>query len=132
MSQQPHDALVKAVFGDPVEAAGLFRAALPAAIAARVDWATLKRDPGSHVDPDLRQRHGDLVFTARLHDGGAVLPYLLLEHQSTPDPWMPLRLLVRAARDRSVAACAPAGAASAGGAARGAVPRAPAVAGTSS
>jgi hypothetical protein len=93
MSNQPHDALVKSVFGEPAEAAGLFRVALPPALADRVDWSTLQRASGSYVDPDLRQRHGDLLFTARFVGGGPVLPYLLLEHQSTPERWMALRLL---------------------------------------
>jgi predicted transposase/invertase (TIGR01784 family) len=45
------------------------------------------------VDPELRQTETDLLFTARLRTGHPVLLYVLLEHQSTVDRWMALRML---------------------------------------
>lgn len=35
-----------------------------------------------------------MIYRLRLLDGTPVYVYLLLEFQSTPDPWMPLRILV--------------------------------------
>jgi hypothetical protein len=88
----PHDALFKAVFSEPESALALVRSALAPELAAAIDPASLRPCPASFVDAELRQVHRDLLFTAKLA-GEDVLVYLLLEHQSTVDPLMPLRLL---------------------------------------
>jgi predicted transposase YdaD len=96
----PHDALVRAIFSDPEHAAGELRHLLDPAFAARVVWSGLRLVSGSYVDDTLRGRHTDLLFSARVLDGGAggetveALVYLLFEHQSTDDPLMPFRLLL--------------------------------------
>ncbi|MCB9764075.1 MAG: Rpn family recombination-promoting nuclease/putative transposase [Alphaproteobacteria bacterium] len=91
---QPHDNLFKAVFGDPQHAAEHLRGALPAEVLAWVDLDTLERVERSFVDGELGEQHADLLFTVRLKGGGEALVYLLFEHQSTPDPMMPYRLMV--------------------------------------
>jgi predicted transposase/invertase (TIGR01784 family) len=88
----PHDRLVKKALGAPEHAAGELRAVLPAALCSRIDWSTLRAERGSFVDEDAREHHTDLLFSAELGDTRALL-YLLFEHQSTPDRWMPLRML---------------------------------------
>jgi predicted transposase/invertase (TIGR01784 family) len=88
----PHDALFQYTFSRPEHAARLFRDRLPASIGERVDWATLERLPGSFVDQELAWRHTDLLYRVAL-SGREALIYVLLEHQSTIDPLMPLRLL---------------------------------------
>src|SRR4051812_23801082 len=93
MQPSVHDAAFKAIFSDPQHAAGALRTALPAALAARIDWATLALEPGSFVDELLQDRHTDLLFSANL-GGRRALLYLLYEHQSKPHPLMPFRLLV--------------------------------------
>jgi predicted transposase/invertase (TIGR01784 family) len=93
MASNPHDALFKAVFAQPEHARGALRAALPQAVSEALDWSTLERCPGSFVDPELRERHTDLLFSAATHTGGETLVYLLFEHQSTADPRMAYRLL---------------------------------------
>jgi putative YhgA-like transposase len=45
------------------------------------------------VDPELRETESDLLFTARLRTGRSLLLYVLLEHQSSVDSWMALRML---------------------------------------
>ena len=65
---------------------------LPAEVGRRIDWATLQLMPGTFVDAQLGELRTDLLFSARM-DGREVRLYLLLEHQSTVDPRMPLRLL---------------------------------------
>lgn len=91
---RPHDVLFKAAFEDPKHAAGLFRTRLPAQLVSEIDWSTLALEPGSFVDPTLNSSHSDLLFSVRLHDNQEkVLLYVLLEHQSTNDPAMPLRSL---------------------------------------
>ena len=89
----PHDALFKATFSHPEHAVGELRHLLRKTLAARIDWTTLRLCAGSFVDPTLRGRHSDLLFTARCGDKDIYI-YLLLEHQSTDDPLMAYRLLV--------------------------------------
>ncbi len=93
MTSKPHDALFRAAFEQPEHAAGLLRGALPATVADALAWDTLTREVGSFIDDDLADRHSDLLFSARMQ-GGTALLYLLLEHQSANDPDMPLRILV--------------------------------------
>ena len=93
MTSTPHDALFKAGFESPDQAAGVFRAVLPPALVAAIDWDSLTCIPGAFIDPALGERRTDLLFCARLRDRELLL-YLVLEHQSTVDPDMPLRMLI--------------------------------------
>ena len=88
---QPHDSLFKAIFGRSEHAASELRAILPQGLAARLDLDRLERVDGSFVDPALRQHHTDVLLRTRL-DHREALIYVLLEHQSTPDRWMALRI----------------------------------------
>jgi predicted transposase YdaD len=92
MTTTPHDALVKVIFSQLEHAAGILRLVLPPPLAARIDFSTLALCPGSVVDRQLRGRHTDLLFSAKLA-GQQVLIYLLFEHQSTVEALMALRLL---------------------------------------
>ncbi|HEX5754120.1 MAG TPA: Rpn family recombination-promoting nuclease/putative transposase [Archangium sp.] len=89
----PHDLFARYTFGHPERAAAELRAVLPAHIVSEVDWASLRREPVSVVDPELRETESDLLFTARLRTGQPLLLYVLLEHQSSVDSWMALRML---------------------------------------
>ncbi len=88
----PHDALFKAAFSQVEHAAEELRCVLPTSLLARMDLASLALAAGSFVDEALRESHTDLLYSLRL-DGRDARIYILFEHQSTPDPWMPLRLL---------------------------------------
>ncbi|RLB55351.1 MAG: hypothetical protein DRJ42_06460 [Deltaproteobacteria bacterium] len=87
-----HDKLFKRVFRVPRHAAGLIRTMLPAALVARMDLSRLELVRASFVDPELRERHGDLVFRVPI-DGKMAFIYFLVEHQSEPDALMAFRLL---------------------------------------
>ncbi|MHA6621790.1 Rpn family recombination-promoting nuclease/putative transposase [Pseudonocardia sp. DLS-67] len=89
---QPHDALFKFVFGKPVHAASELRAVLPTALIDRLDLANLHPVNGSFIDEELHNRHCDVLMRTRL-DGRPAYVYVLIEHQSSPDPMMPLRML---------------------------------------
>jgi len=93
MTSRPHDALFKSAFEAPAAAAALLRELLPTTVREAVAWQTLDRETGSFVDTALADRHSDLLFSARLRTGDHALLYFLLEHQSTGDPVMPLRML---------------------------------------
>jgi predicted transposase/invertase (TIGR01784 family) len=91
----PHDALFKATFETPETAAELLRQILPAPIATAIDWATLRREAGSFIDPTLTASHSDLLFSVRLLPAPdvTVLIYVLFEHQSRSLHEMCLRVL---------------------------------------
>lgn len=91
-STTPHDALFKAAFSLPDNAAAELRYVLPPELVRRIDFASLTLCPGSFVSEALKPRHTDLLFMARLH-GHDIRIYVLCEHQSSPDRWMPLRML---------------------------------------
>ena len=65
---------------------------MPPALATHLDWSQLTLCAGSFVDEHLRERHTDLLFTVPAADN-SVLVYVLYEHESSVDRWMPLRLL---------------------------------------
>jgi len=93
----PHDALFRAAFADPREAAALIRSALPADIAEAIDWSTLRRVSGEFVDPELREHRADLLFTALMH-GRPIYLYVVVEHRSTDQRFLAfdmLRYIVR-------------------------------------
>jgi predicted transposase/invertase (TIGR01784 family) len=87
-----HDGFFKAVFSQPEHATAFFKSHLPAGITASIDWSTLAVLPGSFVKSSLQHVHADLLFSVRIGQRETLL-YLLFEHQSRPDPAMPLRLL---------------------------------------
>ncbi len=89
----PHDLFARFTFSQPERAAAELRAALPPLIVAQVDWTSLRREPSSVVDEELRETESDLLFSARLSGGRPLLFYVLLEHQSSVDRWMALRML---------------------------------------
>ena len=87
-----HDGFFKAVFSQPEHAIAFFKSHLPPAITAKVDWSSLVVLPGSFVKTSLQQVHSDLLFSVRIGERETLI-YLLFEHQSSPDPAMPLRML---------------------------------------
>ncbi|MCA9617363.1 MAG: Rpn family recombination-promoting nuclease/putative transposase, partial [Myxococcales bacterium] len=84
-------------FSDPANAEPMFRGLLGEAVAAQIDWSSLTLRPGTFIDEDLAKRESDILFSAELAGRPALL-YLLFEHQSSGDRWMPLRLLRYAMR----------------------------------
>ncbi|NEE04728.1 Rpn family recombination-promoting nuclease/putative transposase [Phytoactinopolyspora halotolerans] len=99
MSNQssPHDAAFRRILGEPANAASQLRATLPAALADRLDLDRLVPASTSFIDPALRWRHSDLLFTAPL-DGHEAFVYVLVEHQGSTDALMPFRMLLYVVR----------------------------------
>ncbi|HET8696413.1 MAG TPA: Rpn family recombination-promoting nuclease/putative transposase [Gammaproteobacteria bacterium] len=56
-----------------------------------LDYSTLEKVPGSYVSDDLRERSDDLVWRVRWAERW-VYVYLLLEFQSTVEPYMAVRV----------------------------------------
>ena len=89
----PHDQYFKLSFGQPELAADLVAHYLPAEVVRAIDLGSLQPRTGSFVDDELRGHQGDLLFRARLADGGEGWVYLVFEHKSYPDPLVALQLL---------------------------------------
>src|SRR5690606_12656817 len=66
---------------------------MPPRVVAHIDWDTpLEPMHASVVSAGSKQRHGDLFFKARLVCGRDAFVWVLFEHQSTVQRWMPLRM----------------------------------------
>lgn len=90
----PHDALVRTVLRDRTAATSFLQAHLPAEVSQRLDWATLSVVEGSFVDEEFRASEADLLYeVAQVTGDTSLWLYVLVEHQSTPDRWIRLRLL---------------------------------------
>jgi putative YhgA-like transposase len=57
----------------------------------RLDFSTAERLNASYVSPRYSHREGDMVWKIETVDGTPVYLYILLEFQSSSDPYMPLR-----------------------------------------
>jgi len=95
---KPHDALARSTLSRLELAAPYFQSVLPGDLREALDFETLEHVPGSFIDPDLSERQTDLLFRAELEGGGESLLYVLVEHQSTVERRMSLRLLVYVGR----------------------------------
>jgi hypothetical protein len=65
----PHDRFFKTVFGRTEVAAEFLERYLPAEVAATVDWATLRPEKETFLDPQLTQHPADLLYAVTLHGG---------------------------------------------------------------
>jgi predicted transposase/invertase (TIGR01784 family) len=92
LASQPHDAFARCMLSEPAHAAAFFQGHLPKDIVAAADWSTLALQPASFVRQNLQQSHTDLLYRVQVA-GRDVLLHLLLEHQTSVDPLMPLRLI---------------------------------------
>ncbi len=90
MHGTPHDALFKAVFGQPEHARGMLRTIVPAEVGEAIDWRVLALCPGSFVDVALAHQHSDLLYATRWRGGQEALLYFLFEHQSSPPTGEPM------------------------------------------
>lgn len=88
----PHDPSYKQFFSNPDMVASLLRDFVPEDFIRELDFSTLEQCSGSYVTDDLRERHDDIVWRLRWNNSWCYL-YLLLEFQSTSDPWMAVRIL---------------------------------------
>ena len=94
VARHPHDGLVKRIFTQPEAAAVELRQALSPVLARRLDWETLRVEPGSFVDSELKPTHSDILYSVDLEASvHRALVFVLMEHQSTPDRMMAVRFL---------------------------------------
>lgn len=88
----PHDKFFRSTMVDPRIAREFFEQNLPANIKEVIDFSTIQLEPESHIDDKLKQQITDLLYYAEF-SGSPGYIYVLIEHQSTPDPLMSFRLI---------------------------------------
>jgi hypothetical protein len=87
-----HDNGYKLLFSHAGMVADLLRGFVKEDWVREVDFSTLKRMDGSYVSDDLRSRENDVVWRVGWK-GSWLYVYLLLEFQSTVDPFMAVRVM---------------------------------------
>jgi hypothetical protein len=90
----PHDRFFKATFGRTEVAAEFLERFLPPAVAAILDWRTLRAEKETFLDPQLIQHPADLLYAVDVRDGdqqGYV--HVLFEHKSYVESRINLDLL---------------------------------------
>ena len=89
-----HDAAYKDLFSYPRMVKDLLRGFAARGWSDVLDFSTLEKLPAEYVSDDFRQRHGDAVWRVRFHDETWLYLLVMLEFQSTTDPFMAVRILV--------------------------------------
>lgn len=87
----PHDRFFRSAMENQAVAREFVHHYLPTQISAALDLDSLVLEHDSYLDPALQEAVSDLVFRCQLAGQPAYLA-LLVEHQSRPDPHMPVRL----------------------------------------
>lgn len=88
-----HDKFFRETFAEPSMMTEFLRNYLPPEFAAMLDWQRLEVSKDTFVDEDLSEHFSDLLCQIGLKDGKAVFVYILVEHKSSPAPWVALQLL---------------------------------------
>jgi predicted transposase/invertase (TIGR01784 family) len=87
-----HDNFFKRVMGNPLTACELLEEYWPEEFKNAVDLSTLKVEKESYVEPSLKHRLSDLVYSVKTKDDNKAFIYCLLESQSSVDYSMAFRL----------------------------------------
>ena len=88
-----HDAAYKDFFKHPEMVESLLSSFIHEDFVKELDFSSLEHCPASYITDDLRERMDDCVWKVKWR-GRASYLCLILEFQSTPDPWMPVRIMV--------------------------------------
>jgi hypothetical protein len=89
---QPNDHLFKSVFSSPMNAAGLLKNHLPPQLSELINAESVTVENPSFLDPSFSSWESDLFLKVGFSESDAYL-FVLLEHQSSPDLRLPLRIL---------------------------------------
>ena len=88
----PHDAVFKQFLCHPETARDFLAIHLPETLRALCNLQTLKLESSSFIEPGLRARYSDVLWSLQTTEGEGYI-YVVIEHQSSPDPHMAFRLL---------------------------------------
>ncbi|MDM3317049.1 Rpn family recombination-promoting nuclease/putative transposase [Citrobacter europaeus] len=88
----PHDAVFKKIMSYPEMARDFLDIHLPPALREICDLQTLKLEPGSFIEQDLRAYYSDVLWSLKTREGQGYI-YCVIEHQSTAVQHMAFRLM---------------------------------------
>jgi predicted transposase/invertase (TIGR01784 family) len=88
----PHDQFFRKAMEDKRVAMAFLKDHLPSYLCCKIDFNTLVLQPRSQTNAVRRESIVDVLFKTMI-DGREAYIYLLLEHQSTPDPLMSFRVI---------------------------------------
>jgi predicted transposase/invertase (TIGR01784 family) len=88
-----HDNGYKLLFSHSAMVADLIRGFVHEDWVEALDFSTLEKEAGSYVSDGLRSRESDVVWRVRWSRDRWLYIYLLLEFQSTVDPFMGVRVM---------------------------------------
>lgn len=89
---QPHDTAFKNTFSNKEAMLDFLAANLPSDLFYKIDQENLELTNKSFVDPVGKRGESDLVFKTNINGKEGYL-YIICEHQSTEDVYMPLRFM---------------------------------------
>lgn len=90
---QPHDNFFKALMEQRRAVTALLRERLPPELVAQLADTPPELVDGSFVDGELRGSISDRLFRLKLRGKGEAFVYCVLEHKSSPEPRVALKLL---------------------------------------
>ncbi|MDR1661607.1 MAG: Rpn family recombination-promoting nuclease/putative transposase [Azoarcus sp.] len=91
-SAAPHDALFKTFLSHIETARDFLDIHLPRPLRALCKLDTLRPEPNSFIDPELRAAYSDILYSLETAQADGYI-YCLIEHQSTPERLMAFRLM---------------------------------------
>ena len=87
---QPHDGLFKSTMQNLDVAREVVCGYFPQEQVQLMNLNTMHLESSDFLGDDLKQSHADILYSIETKEGPGYI-YTLLEHQSSPDPKMPLR-----------------------------------------
>lgn len=88
----PHDSLFRAGMSNLSVAKDVMKMHLHKSIVEKTDWNSVQLTNKSYVDQYLKHLQADMVYSCRINGTESYI-YVLIEHQSTPDPLLAFRML---------------------------------------
>ncbi|MFK7899220.1 MAG: Rpn family recombination-promoting nuclease/putative transposase [Cyclobacteriaceae bacterium] len=89
---QLHDSYVRSTFSDIKVTKAFIKDHLPVGIVKRIDMNSLQLLNTNFVTKAMKKLQSDVVYSCSIDDKKGYILYSV-EHQSTPDKWLPVRIL---------------------------------------
>ena len=88
---QPHDKFARRALSDIIVAKELIQKHLPPELVKRIDIDSVQLTNKSFISEAMQQLHSDVIYKCNIDNKKGYI-YYEIEHQSTPDKWLPLRI----------------------------------------
>lgn len=93
MARRPkHDGLFKRIMGNEIAAQEFLEYYLPSDFKEQIDLSRITIGKESYIEETLKEKFSDIVYSIKTKNDETAFIYVLLDHQSTVDHWMALRL----------------------------------------